>query len=349
MILADTRSSHDDIDDVPPPAANPSLVGHAREWQELVAASRSGRMHHAWLLQGPRGIGKATLAFAFARHLVGAPWTAEGERSAIFDPDDAAVRQIASGAHPNVIHIQRGDADRGGGFKTQITVDEVRRLQGFFRATATPGWRVAILDPADDLNRNAANALLKILEEPPARSVFLITNHAPGRLLPTIRSRCRTLRIDSLSNTAVASATRQLMPGTDGEDLNAVAALARGSVRQALILLQGGGVDVLREADRILDARQPDWQGVHSLVDGLQQKGREAALDLFRDRLFDRVAEEATVAVAQGRAREGALLAGFGIAEQARFREAAAYNLDRKQTILSFLDRYLALRSGATI
>lgn len=349
MSLVDTRSSHDDIDGVPPPAATPFLVGHAREWQELVAASRSDRMHHAWLLQGPRGIGKATLAFAFARHLVGASWTGEGELSAVFDPDDAVVRQIASGAHPNVIHIQRGEADRGGGFKTQITVDEVRRLQGFFRATATPGWRVAILDPADDLNRNAANALLKILEEPPARSVFLISNHAPGRLLPTIRSRCRTLRIDSLPSTGVASAVRQLMPEAGGEDLDAVAALARGSLRQALILLQGGGVDVLREADRILDARQPDWQAVQGLLDGLQQKGREAAFELFRDRLFDRLAEDATAAVAQGRAREGALLARFNVAEQARFREAAAYNLDRKQTILSFLDRYLALRAGTTI
>lgn len=349
MSFPDTRPSHDDIDGIPPPAATPFLFGHPRAWQELVVASQSDRMHHAWLLQGPRGIGKATLAFAFARHLVGARWTGQVERSASFDIEDPILRQIASGAHPNVIHIQRGEADRGGGFKTQITVDEIRRLQGFFRATATPGWRVAILDPADDLNRNAANALLKILEEPPARSVFLITNHAPGRLLPTIRSRCRTLRIASLTSAALPAATRQLMPEAGGEDVNTVAALARGSVRQTLVLLQGGGVDVLREADRILDARQTDWQAVHGLLDGLQQKGREAAFELFRDRLFDRLAEEATAAVEQGRARDGALLAAFSVAEQVRFREAAAYNLDRKQTILSFLDRYLALLAGATI
>ncbi|MBB3938288.1 DNA polymerase III subunit delta' [Aureimonas phyllosphaerae] len=343
----DVRPSHDDIDGIPPPAATPFLAGHTREWQELVAASKSERMHHAWLLQGPRGVGKATLAFAFARHLVGVPWTSGEEQTVAFDAEDPIIRQIASGAHPNVIHIQRAEADRGG-YKTQITVDEIRRLQGFFRSTATPGWRIAILDPADDLNRNAANALLKILEEPPARSIFLITNHAPGRILPTIRSRCRTLRIDGLDTQTLKTATQRLLPDIGGDDLAAVADLARGSLRQAVILRQGGGVDVLREADRILGSVDQDWQAVHALLDGLQQKGREVAFDLFRDRLCDRLAELAADAASKGRAREGAAIAGFCLSEQARFREAAAYNLDRKQAILSFLDRYRSLRAEAS-
>lgn len=338
------RSSHDDIDDVPPPAATTFLVGHQRVWKELVEASRGERMHHAWLLQGPRGVGKATLAFAFARHLVGADWTAGEGATLDFDPENAAVRQIASGAHPNVIHIQRAEADRGGGFKSQITVDEIRRLHAFFRSTATPGWRIAILDPADDLNRNAANALLKILEEPPARSIFLIANHAPGRLLPTIRSRCRTLRIGGLDRASLLEGLKRKLSGTPVGEMQAAADVAQGSLRQALIVQSGGGVDVLNEADRIIDSATADWQGVHALLDGLGQKGREAAWDLFRDRLFDKLASEARQAAAEGRARQGAALASFCLGEQARWREAAAYNLDRKQTILSFLDRLYATR-----
>ncbi len=343
----DQRPSHDDIDDIAPPAATPYLVGHDRAWGDLIEASRGERMHHAWLLQGARGIGKATLAFALARHLVGAPWRGPGKGGAIeFDPEDAAVRQIAAGAHPNVIHIQRAEADRGGGFKTQITVDEIRRLHGFFRATATPGWRVAILDPADDLNRNAANALLKILEEPPARAIFLIANHAPGRLLPTIRSRCRTLRLGALAPSALAEGLARKLPDADEEERRAAADAAGGSLRQALVVHQGGGVDVLREADRLLEGQGFDWQGVHALLDGLGQKGREAAFDLFRDRLFGRLADEAHRAANEGRARHAADLAAFCLSEQARWREAAAYNLDRKQTILSFLDRVRSLRAA---
>ncbi|WP_279478664.1 DNA polymerase III subunit delta' [Aureimonas sp. SK2] len=342
------RPGHDDLDDILPPAGTPYVVGHERAWGELVEASRSERMHHAWLIQGARGIGKATLAFAFARQLVGAQWSGPGRAGAVdFDPNDAAVRQIAAGAHPNVIHIQRAEAERGPGFKTQITVEEIRRLQAFFRATATPGWRVAILDPADDLNRNAANALLKILEEPPARAVFLIANHAPGRLLPTIRSRCRTLRLSSLDDAALAEGLARKLPDTEESERRAAAAASGGSLRQALVIHQGGGADLLREADRLLGGGSFDWQAVHALLDGLGQKGREAAWDLFRDRLFDKLADDAREASAAGRSRQAAALAAFCLSEQARWREAAAYNLDRKQTILSFLDRFQALRSTA--
>ncbi|RIY03771.1 DNA polymerase III subunit delta' [Aureimonas flava] len=343
----EARPAHDDIDDVSPPAATTFLVGHDRAWQDLVDAARSERMHHAWLLQGARGIGKATLAFAFARHLVGVAWKADENGSVEFDADDPRLRQIASGAHPNVIHIQRAEADRGGGFKTQITVDEIRRLHAFFRSTATPGWRIAILDPADDLNRNAANALLKILEEPPPRSIFLIANHAPGRLLPTIRSRCRTLRIPQLGDRPLLDGLARKLPDVPGDERRSAAEVARGSLRQALLVQQGGGVDVLREADRMLGRAIEDWQAVHTLLDGLVQKGREAAWDLFRDRLFETLSAEARRAAVGGMARHSADLASFCLAEQARWREAAAFNLDRKQTILSFLDRFQALRDNA--
>ncbi|MET0259003.1 MAG: AAA family ATPase, partial [Methylobacterium sp.] len=198
----ETLPAHDDLDDVSPPSATLRLRGRVVEWAELDGAFRSGRMHHAWLLQGPRGIGKASTAFAFARRVLGAQPLAETGDSA-FEEADPTVRQIAQGSHPNLLHLDRPPVDRGEGFRTQITVDEIRRLNQFFRATAGGGWRVAIVDPADDLNRSAANALLKTLEEPPERSIFLIVNHMPGRLLPTIRSRCRVLRFAPLADQVV--------------------------------------------------------------------------------------------------------------------------------------------------
>lgn len=165
------QEGHDDLDEVSPPSATLRLRGRSAEWQELHRAFESGRMHHAWLMQGPVGIGKATTAFAFARLVLGGPSTLRAGSGAepVFDPEHPAVRQIAQGSHPNLVHLSRPRVDRGDGFKTQITVDEIRRLNQFFRATAGGGWRIAIIDPADDLNRSAANALLKTLEEPPER------------------------------------------------------------------------------------------------------------------------------------------------------------------------------------
>ena len=167
------REDHDSLPDIPSPAARSRLFGHAAQWAALTAAHQSGKLHHAWLLQGPRGIGKATAAFAFARYLL-SPMSAMGSPEPVTDPENPVARQIAGGGHPGLVHITRPAVDKGAGFKTQITVEEIRKLNRFFRTTTGGGqWRIAIIDPADDMNRNAANALLKILEEPPERSIFL--------------------------------------------------------------------------------------------------------------------------------------------------------------------------------
>src|SRR5262245_8647083 len=166
-------ATHDAIDGVPPPSANAALFGHEAIRSFLAQAYRSGHMHHALLLEGPQGVGKATLAFHLAGHMLSHP-RAEAAPLTLSVPDIGAspYRQIASGTHLSLLHITRSVDAKTGKFKTGITVDEIRRVSHFLNRTAHDGsWRVVIIDPADDMNRNAANALLKTLEEPPQRTL----------------------------------------------------------------------------------------------------------------------------------------------------------------------------------
>ncbi len=337
---------HDDIDGVPSPAERARLIGRQAEWGELMLAAQGARLHHAWLFQGPEGVGKATTAFGFARWLIGGTEVLAdapgGEPQ--FRMDHPVVRQIAQGSHPNFLHIRRPPVDRGEGFRTQITVDEVRRLNHFFRSTAAESWRVALIDPADDMNRNAANALLKILEEPPERSIFLIVNHMPGRLLPTIRSRARTLRFSPLATDAVERGLSEMFPDEAPETRGAAAKVSGGSLRLAAHQIVSGGLEIAAEVDRLYGSRKPDWRHVQAMADALTQKGREDAFALVRDGLLDRLAREATEAAASGHGKRASALAAFWQSETARWREAAAFNLDRKQTLISFATALAELR-----
>ncbi|KHJ53120.1 DNA polymerase III subunit delta' [Aureimonas altamirensis] len=329
------QQRHDDMDGIPPPAARLDVVGHDAALGALTQALDDGRMHHAWLLQGPQGIGKATLAFAFARTLL----ASTGEDTV------AVARQVAQGAHPRLIHLSRPLADRGGGFKTQITVDEIRRLTHFFHTTAGLGWRVAIVDPADDMNRNAANALLKILEEPPARSLFLIVNHMPGRLLPTIRSRCRVLRLGELQAPEIASRLRRDVPDASDDEIAQASAHAMGSMRTGFQNLIGGGGEVNAQVQRLFALTTPDWAGIQALADAVSAKGREASYGLMVRELFQALAAESEKALAGGDLRAAERLAAFWQSEDARWREGEAYNLDRKQMLLTFFTGLSAARN----
>ncbi|MBC7767716.1 MAG: DNA polymerase III subunit delta', partial [Phycisphaerales bacterium] len=177
----------------PHPRETFSFYGHDAEEAALAEGLRSGRMHHAWLLAGAKGLGKATLAYRFARAALGAPKI--GPRPFDVDPEQTVARRISALSHPDLFVLRRGLNDRGKP-RREITVDDARELGHFFSlAPSEGGMRVAIIDAVDDLNRNAANAILKTLEEPPARSVLLLVCHAPGAILPTIRSRCRRLAL----------------------------------------------------------------------------------------------------------------------------------------------------------
>ncbi|MDP9095264.1 MAG: AAA family ATPase, partial [Pseudomonadota bacterium] len=185
------------------------MFGHAAAEAEFEAARAAGRLHHAWLISGAEGIGKATLAFRLARRLL----------STSGDPNDSAnpsFRRVAQATHADLLTVAREWDDKRKRQRSEIVIQGARDVAGFLRLTpAEAGWRVVIVDGAEHLNRNAANAVLKVLEEPPARVILLLTCAAPGRLLPTIRSRCRRLRLDPLDRTAMDQALALVLPGHD--------------------------------------------------------------------------------------------------------------------------------------
>lgn len=231
--------------EAPHPRETFSYVGHDAEEQALLDGLRGGRMHHAWLLAGAKGLGKATLAYRFARIALGA--ARSGPRPLDADPEDQIARRIAAQSHPDLFVLRRGLNDRGKP-RREITVDDARELGAFFSlAPSEGGMRVAIIDAVDDLNRNAANAILKTLEEPPARSVLLLVCHAPGAILPTIRSRCRRLALRPVNDDLVRQAS-----GAD----DALVKLAKGRPGRAIALkaqcLDAGGADLRRAQSAIV-------------------------------------------------------------------------------------------------
>lgn len=228
------------------PRLNPHLVGHEAAEAEFLDAWTSGRVHHAWLITGKRGIGKATLAYRIARFVL-----AGGGESGLFGgpdtlalPEDHPVfHRIAHGAHGDLRVIERQWDDKRKKLRGEIVVGDARDVGGFLSMTsAEGGWRVVLIDAVDEMNRNAANAVLKVLEEPPKNSLLLLLAHNPARLLPTIRSRCRRLALRPLGDDTVADLVRRYRPETAAEDAIGLARLGEGSVGRALELAGEGGL-----------------------------------------------------------------------------------------------------------
>ena len=197
---------------VPRPRETATLIGHGAAEAAFAEGIAAGRLHHAWLIGGPQGIGKATLAYRVARRLLAYPQG--GGPAGLSIPGNHPVHgQVAGLSHPNLVALRRHKALGAKTLPTKISVDMVRKALDLFASTAADsGWRICVLDSAEDLNANAANALLKVLEEPPPRALFLILAHQPGRLLPTIRSRCRAMILRPLADGEVADAIRALPP-----------------------------------------------------------------------------------------------------------------------------------------
>ncbi|MCO5733813.1 DNA polymerase III subunit delta' [Rhizobium sp. SSA_523] len=324
------------------PQSNPHLFGHREAEDFLAGFYRSGRSHHAILIEGPEGIGKATLAFRFANHVLSHPDPA-GAPEHLEDPDPAspASRQIASGASHNLLHLTRPVDEKTGRQKTAITVDEVRRAGHFFSQTSGTGnWRIVIIDPADDLNRNAANAILKILEEPPKRSLFLVLSHAPGKLLPTIRSRCLPLKLDPLSREDLAHALSALGLSSDGgRTFEEALGSAGGSVAQALKLLNYGGTEIVAAFEEVLAGDGPSARrAMHRLADVLAGKDNDLIFSFFLDHLRDHLIARARTAAMAGDLPLADRVSRLTSEVTERISIAQGYNLDRKQTILSLLE-----------
>lgn len=347
------------------PRRRTSLIGHADAERRLLRAYQSGRLHHAWLMAGARGIGKATLAYRFASHALSAPGDRDvfGISLAVAD-ESSAARQIRAMSHPGLLVIRRPWDHPRKRHKSEIPVDEVRRLRGFLTHTADAGsWRVVIVDSADELNASAANALLKSLEEPPARTVFLLVSSQPGRLLATIRSRCRTLRLAPLASDDLAKAARQAFDASDQDQPSpqqwpVLLGLSRGSVRRLLSLHATGGIDLHNRIESVLSGLPDiDWRAAHGLSDELAPVAAEQRFELFfslfQDRLAETIRERATAPPASGDARtQGARhvspqqLASLAELWETVARDkgsAVALNLDRKSLILETLARLEAV------
>lgn len=270
--------------DIVPPRGNPTLAGHEAAEQAILQAWTANRLHHGWLITGPRGIGKATLAFRAARFLLagsGADLYTRSPPSLDLDPSAPVFRQVASGGHPDLLTIERGYDEKRDRLRSEIVVDDVRELGAFLHLKAAAGgWRVAVIDCADDLNRNAANALLKLLEEPPRQAVILLVSHAPGRLLPTIRSRCRRLPLAPLGDAVMTSLLGRYCPEVADRDRQLLLHMAEGSIGRALEIAAAGGPDLYRTiVGQLLQAPTSDAAALHAMADRL---GHKDAADLFR-------------------------------------------------------------------
>ena len=262
------------------------FFGHDGAELAFEDARARGRLHHAWLLTGPEGVGKATFAFRAARRLLGAPEAADfGVLGA--DPAHAVSRQVMARAHPDLLVLERVGAD---GKPRRILVDEARKLSEFFsKSPASAPHRVAIIDAADDLNMNAANAVLKTLEEPPPQGVLLLVSHSPGGLLPTIRSRCRRLGFSPMAEAETAGFVED-RAGVSQEDAIRLARMSGGAPGRAWRLAQAGAV-ALDDAAKTLIADLPevDEAMAQALADRFRGAEGAAIFNMLFDRLADRV------------------------------------------------------------
>jgi DNA polymerase-3 subunit delta' len=245
-----------------------------------------------------------------------------------------------SGASHNLLHLSRPVDEKTGRVKSAITVDEVRRAGHFFSQTSGTGsWRIVIIDPADDLNRNAANAILKILEEPPKRAMFLVLSHAPGKLLPTIRSRCLPLKLNPLDDGNLERSLANLGVGVPDDKKAELLTAARGSVARALKLLNYGGADIIEAFGAIMSNTGPAARkSMHKLADVLSQKDSDTVLSFFMDYASEEMIARAKAAALAGDLHAADYHARLSSSIGERITIAQAYNLDRKQTVLSILE-----------
>ncbi|MGE5538642.1 MAG: DNA polymerase III subunit delta' [Gemmatimonas sp.] len=279
----------------PEPRAQSELIGHESAERALLTAWRSGRLPHAWLITGPRGIGKATLAYRFARFaLAGGD---AGDRGGLFGgpapaadslamaPDHPVFRRVAASAHPDLLTVEKGVDPKSGRERSAIGVEDARGIGTFLSLTpAEGGWRVVIVDSADEMTRNAANAMLKTLEEPPPRSLLLLVCHAPGRIPSTVRSRCRKLALGPLAEPDVAMLLGRFLPEASEGDRVALARMGEGSVGRALALAGAGGLDLYREL-LAFAGRLPkiDVAAAHTLADRLARAGANESFAAFAE------------------------------------------------------------------
>ncbi|GCE82888.1 DNA polymerase III subunit delta' [Komagataeibacter diospyri] len=316
---------------MPDPRASRRLLGHDGAWQEFLSVIRTGRLHHAWLLTGPEGIGKATMAFMMARTLLGAQ-----------DHDSPVGRRVTAGTHADLLVIARGVDEKRHRLRREIVGDDIRPISAFLRRTAAEGgWRVVIVDGAEYMNRTAANAILKILEEPPERAILILTTSVPGRLLPTIRSRCRVLTLSPLDDAAMRAVLADMPSPPAPDQIARILPLAHGAPGRAHDLLAGNAAELAEIVAGVMDGTVGEGAG-YDIAE--QVTRRENGFSVFFDLLCDAISDR-TRALALGaeQGREGdPLPARLALLWQDMVRlraETEQFNLDKQQALLTALAR----------
>lgn len=336
------------------------LVGHAQAERDFLDAWNSGRMAHAWLITGPKGIGKATLAYRIARFVL----SGGGDGGGLFGgpPDSLAldaghpvVHQVSSQGHRDLKVVERGFTDdKKSKLRSEIVIDDVRKVGDLFHQTADAGWRVVLIDSADEMNRNAANAVLKILEEPPAKALILMVSHSPGRLLPTIRSRCRRLALNPLATQTICQLMETHRPDLTTAEIQSLANLGEGSLGKALNLAEEGGLDLYRDLIGLLSALpRLDVPALHAFAERVARPDADSAWRTVTELTVWWLARLIRAGGRQGRgmvevvpgeaALMGRLLAAASLDRWLElwektgslFNRADAVNLDRKQALLT--------------
>ena len=350
----------DRLEGFPHPRETAAVFGHEAAEQMMADALQSRTLHHAWLITGAEGIGKATFAYRVARAALARP-----DERGLFgggldvDPTTAAHRQVSSLSHPGLVVIRRAYDQKAKRFSASISVDEVRRLKAFLALSAEEGGRrVVIVDSADEMNLNAANALLKSLEEPPPRTIFLIVSSSPGRLLATIRSRCRTLPLAPLASRDLKRASLAALVSAGKSEIPeaafaALETLATGSVRRLLALQDGGGIALQAKIDKLFASLPAgDARAAHALSDELAPAAQEQKFALFYE-LFLASLQRLVKAEATGQGAKPDLATAARVIGPARLAtfaglwetlardkaDALALNLDRKSLILAAISR----------
>jgi DNA polymerase-3 subunit delta' len=332
---------------LPEPRANPDLVGHEGAAGALEAAARAGRLHHAWLLAGPPGVGKATLGFRFARWLLaGQPAPEAGQPPLHLAAGHPVFRRVAAGTHADLITLQPNTGD--GGRKEVLRTEDARRAVHFLTHTpAEGGWRVVLIDEAERADRaEFQNILLKTLEEPPRRAVLLLATHQPDRLLPTIRSRCRRLDLFPLETAELERLLARALPARAPADRATLARIAEGSPGQALALAEGEGLAMQAEVERAL-AALPAMEGrtLHEVADAVTGRGRDLEAFVTFMALLRHAVAAAVRRAGRGEAEAPGWVAARPLAEWAGLwdklgrlaAETERLNLDRRQAILTGL------------
>ncbi|EJF87270.1 DNA polymerase III subunit delta' [Bartonella rattimassiliensis] len=339
MSNINTLRQYDDIDTILSPSQNTVIFGHEDVCSFLTQMLKEKRLHHALLFKGEHGIGKATLAFHLAWNIL------SSQKGNFLNPDPHSIlwSQITQGSHPGLLYISRRLDVKTQKFKTGILIDDIRDIMHFLSKTSQDnGWRVIIIDSADDMNRNAANAILKLLEEPPAKTLFIIIAHSSGKLLPTIHSRCQKISFRPLNNDEMKKVITHIFSNQDLSDKKIIEMIikkSKGSPRKAALLICHGGLEIIKTIDALLEQPICNTTTVHTLAQTVSSASSVFQFQQFCDEILEKFQQKAIIFAEKGNLFVSKKYAQKWQEIHQEIEEIQVFNLDKKQFVINLLFR----------